>query len=86
MPRINGSELFLGPSQMHATCLGGVRGRRSENVAEVIVLVDGSVWIRSLANQVPFVKELYRLLSLDAVAGPDLGYGELLIGDRGGRE
>jgi predicted nucleic acid-binding protein len=51
-----------------------------------MVLVDTSVWIRSLANRQPFVSELDRLLGLDQVAGHELVYGELLIGDRGGRQ
>ncbi len=50
-----------------------------------MVLVDTSVWIRFLANQAPYAAELDRLLSLDEVAGHELVYGELLIGDRGGR-
>jgi hypothetical protein len=50
-----------------------------------MVLVDTSVWIRFLANRAPYAAELDRLLSLDEVAGHDLVYGELLIGDRGGR-
>jgi predicted nucleic acid-binding protein len=51
-----------------------------------MILVDTSVWIRSLANRQPFVTELDRLLGLDEVAGHELVYGELLIGDRGGRK
>jgi len=50
-----------------------------------MVLVDTSVWIRFLANRLPFARELDRLLALDDVAGHELVYGELLIGDRGGR-
>lgn len=50
-----------------------------------MVLVDTSVWIRFLANRAPFALELDRLLGLDEVAGHELVYGELLIGDRGGR-
>ena len=50
-----------------------------------MVLVDTSVWIRSLANRAPFVTELQRLLDIEEVAGHELVYGELLIGDRGGR-
>ncbi len=50
-----------------------------------MVLVDTSVWIRALSNSAPFMEELDRLLDLDQVAGHDLVYGELLIGDRGGR-
>ena len=50
-----------------------------------MVLVDTSVWIRALANRAPYKTELDRLLGRDEVAGHDLVYGELLIGDRGGR-
>jgi predicted nucleic acid-binding protein len=50
-----------------------------------MVLVDTSVWIRYLANRAPFAAELDKLLDLDEVAGHELVYGELLIGDRGGR-
>jgi predicted nucleic acid-binding protein len=51
----------------------------------MMVLVDTSVWIRSLAGRVPDMTELDRLLGRDEVAGHELVYGELLIGDRGGR-
>jgi predicted nucleic acid-binding protein len=51
-----------------------------------MVLVDTSVWIRSLAGREPFAQQLDRLLSLDEVVGHQLVYGELLIGDRGGRK
>lgn len=50
------------------------------------VLVDTSVWIRFLSNRAPFAAELDRLLADDAVAGHQFVYGELLVGDRGGRE
>ena len=50
------------------------------------VLVDTSVWIRFLANRTPFAKELDKLLADDAVAGHQFVYGELLMGDRGGRQ
>jgi hypothetical protein len=50
-----------------------------------MVLVDTSVWIRFLANRAPYAAGLDRLLGLDDVAGHELIYGELLIGDRGGR-
>jgi predicted nucleic acid-binding protein len=52
----------------------------------VSVLVDTSVWIRFLANKSPFAAELDRLLTDDAVAGHEFVYGELLVGDRGGRQ
>jgi predicted nucleic acid-binding protein len=51
-----------------------------------MVLVDTSVWIRFLANRAPYAAELDRLLGLDEVTGHELVYGELLIGDRGGRK
>jgi len=51
-----------------------------------MVLVDTSVWIRFLANRAPFAAELDYLLDRDEVAGHDLIYGELLIGDPGGRQ
>lgn len=50
-----------------------------------MVLVDTSIWIRFLANRAPHAAELDRLLGLDEVAGHEFVYGELLIGDRGGR-
>ena len=50
-----------------------------------MVLVDTSVWIRSLAYRAPFAAELDRLLGLDEATGHELVYGELLIGDQGGR-
>jgi predicted nucleic acid-binding protein len=50
------------------------------------VLVDTSIWIRFLANRAPYAAEMDVLLSRDDVHGHDVVYGELLIGDRGGRE
>ena len=51
-----------------------------------MVLVDTSVWIRFVANRAPYAAELDRLLERDEVAGHEFIYGELLIGDRGGRK
>jgi predicted nucleic acid-binding protein len=51
----------------------------------MIVLVDTSVWIRFLSNRAPFAAELETLLSRDEVSGHEFVYGELLIGDKGGR-
>ena len=51
----------------------------------MIVLVDTSVWIRFLSNRAPFAAELDTLLSRDEVSGHEFVYGELLIGDKGGR-
>jgi predicted nucleic acid-binding protein len=50
-----------------------------------MVLVDTSVWIRFLANRAPYAMALDKLLSIGEVTGHELVYGELLIGDRGGR-
>ena len=51
-----------------------------------MVLVDTSVWIRFLANRAPYAAELDRLLDRDEVAGHEFVYGELFIGDKGGRK
>lgn len=51
-----------------------------------MVLVDTSVWIRFLANREPYASELDALLGRDEVAGHELVFGELLIGDKGGRK
>lgn len=50
-----------------------------------MVLVDTSVWIRFLAGREPYLTGLRRLLEADEVAGHPFVFGELLIGDRGGR-
>jgi predicted nucleic acid-binding protein len=50
------------------------------------VLVDTSVWIRFLSNRAPYAVGLDGLLSRDEVSGHELVYGELLIGDKGGRK
>jgi predicted nucleic acid-binding protein len=52
----------------------------------MIVLVDTSVWIRFLSNRIPYAARLDELLSRDEVSGHDFVYGELLIGDKGGRK
>ena len=49
-----------------------------------MVLVDTSVWIRGLAGEARLREQLDALLAGDEVAGHELVYGELLIGDRGG--
>jgi len=51
-----------------------------------MVLVDTSVWIRFLAGREPQARGLDALLARDEVLGHELIYGELLIGDRGGRD
>lgn len=52
----------------------------------MIVLVDTSVWIRFLSNRAPYARGLDSLLNRDEVSGHDFVYGELLIGDIGGRK
>jgi len=52
----------------------------------MIVLADTSVWIRFLSNRAPHSAEFDRLLSRDEVSGHHFVYGELLIGDKGGRK
>jgi predicted nucleic acid-binding protein len=49
------------------------------------VLVDTSIWIRFLSNRAPYAARLEELLSRDEVSGHEFIYGELLIGDIGGR-
>jgi len=51
-----------------------------------MVLVDTSVWIRFLANRAPFAGQLEELLRQGEVCGHDFVFGELLIGDKGGRK
>lgn len=48
-----------------------------------MVLVDTSVWIRFLTGREPYATELDSLLERDEVAGHELVFGELLIGDKG---
>lgn len=50
-----------------------------------MILVDTSIWIRYLANRPPYADLLEPLLFRDEVVGHELVYGELLIGDVGGR-
>ena len=49
------------------------------------VLIDTSAWIRFLQGREPFLTEVDHLLSQGAVRGHEFVYGELLIGDPGGR-
>ncbi len=51
-----------------------------------MVLVDTSVWIRAFANRSPYVDELRHLALARKVVGHELVYGELLVGDLGGRQ
>src|SRR5688572_20619519 len=50
-----------------------------------MVLVDTSVWVRSLAGRQPEANALSRLLEGGDVLRHDLIYGELLTGDTGAR-
>lgn len=49
------------------------------------VLIDTSAWIRFLQGREPYLAEVDRLLEQGAVLGHEFVYGELLIGDPGGR-
>jgi predicted nucleic acid-binding protein len=51
-----------------------------------MVLVDTSVWVRFLADRAPYAAELDRLLASGEVVGHEFVYGELLVGDAGGRK
>ena len=51
-----------------------------------MVLVDTSVWIRAFAGKDPYRTGLDELLATKEVVGHELVYGELLIGDVGGRQ
>ena len=57
-----------------------------EALGRLMVLVDTSVWICSLSDRSPFAAELEELLSRGHVSGHDFVFGELLIGDKGGRK
>lgn len=50
-----------------------------------MVLVDTSVWIRFLQGRLPYAQHLDDLLDQEEVAAHDVVYGELLMGDIGGR-
>lgn len=50
-----------------------------------MVLVDTSVWIGFLSGKSPHARGLDALLSAGEACGHDLVFGELLIGDKGGR-
>jgi predicted nucleic acid-binding protein len=50
-----------------------------------VILVDTSVWLRFVRGTEPYASELGERLGRDEVLGHELVYGELLIGDRGGR-
>jgi predicted nucleic acid-binding protein len=50
-----------------------------------MVLVDTSVWIRFLSNRSPWAAQLEAILEQEEAAGHNLVYGELMVGDPGGR-
>ena len=51
-----------------------------------MVLVDTSVWVRFLYGREPYLSGLRKLFDEDRAVGHDLVFGELLIGDSGGRQ
>lgn len=50
-----------------------------------MILADTSIWLRFVANRAPHAAEMDALLAADRIYGHELVFGELLIGDRGGR-
>jgi predicted nucleic acid-binding protein len=52
----------------------------------MMVLIDTSAWIRSFAGAVAYKSVVDRLVDLDQAARHDLVFGELFIGDVGGRD
>src|SRR5215469_727983 len=50
-----------------------------------MILVDTSVWIRALAGREPYASQIEPLAIGKRIVRHDLVYGELLIGDMGGR-
>ena len=52
----------------------------------MIVLVDTSVSIGFLSDRASYAAKMDVLFSRDEVSGHDFVYGELLVGDRGGRK
>jgi len=62
------------PPRTHIEALSGMN-----------ILIDTSVWIRALAGRPTYRDTLDSLLDLQLAVGHDLIYGELLIGDKGGR-
>lgn len=51
----------------------------------MMVLADTCVWVLGFAGREPYKSVLDHLADREKVAGHDLVYGELLIGDNGGR-
>jgi predicted nucleic acid-binding protein len=50
-----------------------------------VVLIDSSVWIRAFLNRTPYAQQLPRVTAARAALGHEFIYGELSMGDRGGR-
>jgi predicted nucleic acid-binding protein len=50
-----------------------------------VILADTSVWLRALYNREPYRGVMDQLLQKAEIVGHEFIYGELLIGDSGGR-
>ena len=50
-----------------------------------MILVEPSVWIRYLSNRAPFANTLDQILDNEEALGHEFIFGELLVGDNGGR-
>jgi len=49
------------------------------------LLADISIWIRFLYRKEPHASRMQSLLSAEMIAGHEMVYGELFVGDTGGR-
>jgi predicted nucleic acid-binding protein len=77
--------LFAEAILRHATCRGAVKDPRASPADlkwYLLINLFGSVFLRGAE---PYATNLAGLLSNDEVLGHDFVYGELLIGDLGGR-
>jgi len=50
-----------------------------------MILVDTSVWVRFFYGREPFFSEARKLMRMEQTASHELVYGELLMGEIGGR-
>jgi predicted nucleic acid-binding protein len=51
----------------------------------MMILIDTSIWIRAFAQRQPFAAEAAKLIREGKAVAHELVYGELLMGDIGGR-
>src|SRR4026208_341896 len=85
MPLTSASGPSAGRNLEPWTSHGAAKRSGRQSHGNMMILVDTSVWIRFLGNKAPYALRLDELLEKDEVVGHEFVYGELLIGDRGGR-